>query len=79
MIGSASAMTSGTPGFTASGPFPFMPPTSFNGKREDFEEFAFKMKAYLQLMDTQYANIFSDIEENLNTEITEERLTDVEG
>ena len=41
-------------GFNQVGPFQFQPPKEFSGKREDFEEFAFKLKSYLCLINPKY-------------------------
>ena len=38
--------------FSASGPFQFAAPPSFDGK--NYEEFNFKIKAYLSLMNPRY-------------------------
>ena len=48
-------------------PFQFAPPASFSGKKEDFEEFAFKLKAYLALMDVTYFNDLEAIESRPDT------------
>ena len=41
-------------GFDQVGPFQFQPPKEFSGKREDFEEFVFKLKSYLCLINPKY-------------------------
>jgi len=41
-------------GFNQVGPFQFQPPKEFSGKREDSEEFVFKLKSYLCLIDPKY-------------------------
>ena len=35
--------------FDAIGPFPFTPPKELDGKNENFEEYAFKLRAYICL------------------------------
>ena len=65
--------SSGNPslGFSPSGPFQFTPPGSFSGKREEFEEFSFKFKAYMNLMNPRYAETFKQVEDRLDEEITD--------
>ena len=60
-------------------PFQFAPPASFSGKKEDFEEFAFKLKAYLALMDVTYLNDLEAIESRPDTEIDDETFKNPDG
>ena len=58
---SANAATSSTVSplaFDAIGPFQFTPPDKFDGKKENFEEFAFKLKACTFLLYTGYVKAF---------------------
>ena len=41
-------------GFNQVGPFQLQPPRGFSGKREDFEEFVFKLKSYLCMINPKY-------------------------
>ena len=41
-------------GFNQVGPFQLQPPKEFSGKREDFEEFVFKLKSHLSLINPKY-------------------------
>ena len=65
-----SGMTSGSSGigFNSNLPFQFTPPSKFDGKREDFEEFSFTLKAYLNLMDKTFAGTMVQAESS-DTEI----------
>ena len=65
--------------FTSSGPFHFTAPKEFSGKKEDFEEFSFKLRAYLCLMDPKYGDDLNVIESNLETEITDAHFYDGTG
>ena len=65
--------------FGASGPFHFSPPKEFSGKKEDFEEFAFKLKAYLCLMDAEYQNDLQAIDSNPDRPITDANFIDQNG
>ena len=40
--------------FSQTGPFQFHSPKEFNGKREDFEEWAYKLRAYMSLINPDY-------------------------
>jgi len=46
-------MASLTP-FSQAGPFQFNAPKEFSGKREDFEEWAYKLRAYMSLINPDY-------------------------
>ena len=61
------------------GPWQFNPPKEFSGKKEDFEEFAFKLKAYLSIMNSDYAEDLRRIEENMDTEIIDAHFNDASG
>ena len=50
--------------FGSGGTWQFNPPKEFSGKKEDFEEFSFKLKAYLILMDPEYQIDLQAIESN---------------
>ena len=65
--------------FGTAGPFQFAPPKEFTGKKEDFEEFTFKLRAYLNLMDAEYEDILTRIEANLETEITDAHFLEQDG
>ena len=52
--------------FSSSGPFQFAAPSSFDGKRENFEEFSFKLRAYLNLMNPRYQEALKGIDGNLD-------------
>ena len=60
-------------------PFQFAPPASFSGKKEDFEELAFKLKAYLALMDVTYLNDLEAIESHPDTEIDDDTFKNPDG
>ena len=62
--------------FSVTGPWQFNPPKEFGGKKEDFEEFAFKLKAYLSIMNASYTEDLRRIEENMDVEIVESHFTD---
>jgi len=68
--------TTATAGFTnvqqvgLAGPLQFQSPPTFNGKREEFEEFAFKLRAYMSLINPRYNKIMSELTER--TEPVEE-------
>ena len=65
--------------FTSGGPWQFTPPKDFTGKKEDFEEFAFKLKAYLCIMNPQFGIDLQKIEENGDTDIVEDHFNDSDG
>ena len=58
-----------SPAFSSSRPFQFAPPPSFDGK--NFEEFSFKFRAYLNLMNIRYGTVLKQIEQNLDTPIAD--------
>ena len=60
-------------------PFQFAPPASFSGKKEDFEEFAFKLKAHLALMAVTYLNDLEAIESHPDTEIDDDTFKNTDG
>ena len=59
---SATSIGSVTPGFSSSGAFQFRPPKSFSGKREEFEEWSWTLKAYLSLIHPSYSAKMNDAE-----------------
>ena len=63
-----------SPAFSSSGPFQFAAPSSFDGKKENFEEFSFKLRAYLNLMNTRYQEALKGIDGNLDQEITDDHF-----
>ena len=65
--------------FSPSGPFHFAAPKEFSGKKEDFEEFSFKLRAYLCLMDPKYNDDLNAIELNPDLEITDANFIDSSG
>ena len=75
-----SASTSGSSGigFSSSLPFQFAPPSKFSGKREDFEEFSFTLKAYLNLMEGTFGSTMLQAEETEN-DITDDFFRNPDG
>ena len=65
--------------FDAIGPFQFTPPDKFDGKKENFEEFAFKLKPDLYLMDPGYMTASREIEDNPDKDITDESFVEEDG
>ena len=53
--------------FSSSGPFQFAAPPSFDGK--NYEEFNFKIKAYLSLMNPRYGVVLKDVESKVDTPV----------
>ena len=62
--------------FDAIGPFQFTPPDKSDGKQDNFEEFAFKLKAYVFLMNPGYVKPVREIEDSPETEITDAAFLD---
>ena len=60
-------------------PFQFAPPANFSGKKEDFEEFAFKLNAYSALMDVSYLNDLEAVETRIDREITKDTFMNDDG
>ena len=71
------AASSGSSSFAPSGPFHFAAPKEFDGKNY-FEEFSFKLQAYLSLMNKDYSGARQRVEENLDTTISEEFFYDAD-
>ena len=67
-------MTS-TGAFRHVGPFQFNTPKEFSGRREDFEEFVFKLKAYLGLVNPEYRVHLSALQDKTE-ELTDEYFMD---
>ena len=65
--------------FDAIGPFQFTPPKEFDGKKENFEEFTFKLKAYLFLMDAGYEQHLKAKEAKSEIEVTDADFIDESG
>ena len=65
--------------FNVTGPWQFNPPKEFSGKKEDFEEFAFKLKACLSIMNASHTEDLRRIEENMDVEIVESHFNDSAG
>ena len=59
--------------------FSRQPPDKFDGKKDNFEEFSFKLKADLLLMGPGYAKAFKELEDSPDTEITDAASLDAEG
>ena len=75
----ANGATSSAPGpmaFEAIGTFQFTPPAKFDGKKDNFEEFALKLKSYARLMDPGDAQAFKVIEDSPDTVITDAAFID---
>ena len=64
--------------FTNRGPFNFSPPDIFSGTKEDWEDFAFKLKAYLGLMEPKYFGELQSVEEHVDTEFGDGMFLDAE-
>ena len=54
--------------FDSLGPLQFTPPKEFDGDKENFEEFAFKLRACLFLMEGGYEKVCRTIEDNPDRE-----------
>ena len=54
------------------GPFQFNVPKPFKGKKEEFEDFTFAFKAYLNLCDPEYGKELKMVEDDLETEVKDE-------
>ncbi len=65
--------------FTNRGPFNFSPPDRFSGKKEDWEEFAFKLKAYLGLMEPKYFEELQVVEDHVDVELLDDMFRDETG
>ena len=65
-------------GFNQVGPFQFQPPDKFSGKREDFEEFVFKLKSYLCLINPKYLPHLVALQDRKD-EVTEDLFKDADG
>ena len=65
-------------GFNQVGPFQFQSPKEFSGKREDFEEFVFKLKSYLCLISPKYLIHLQALQDRV-PELTPADFQDAEG
>ena len=54
------------------GPFQFNLPKPFKGKKEDFEDFTFAFKAYLNLCDPEYGKELKLVEDEIDKEVKED-------
>ena len=79
MAFSQGAGSSGSPGlaFSSSGPFQFAAPPSFDGK--NYEEFNFKIKAYLSLMNPRYGVVLKDVESRVDTLVEDSYFLESDG
>ena len=64
--------------FTQVGPFQFQPPREFSGRREDFEEFVFKLRAYLSLINPEYDTHLTALQDRAD-ELTDVDFQDDQG
>ena len=77
----AASSAAGRPplGFDALGPVQFIPPKGFDGKTANFEEFSFKLKVYLYLMDPGYEKALKAVEDYPDRDIKDADFIDSEG
>ena len=57
----------------------FQAPKEFSGKPEDFDEFAFELKAHLNLIDSRFNEVLEDIQEHLDIERDDLQFKDDRG
>ena len=69
---------SAIPGFTSTGAFQFKPPETFSGKREEFEEWGWPLKAYLSLIHPAYSAKMNEAELH-NTSLPDEFFRNPDG
>ena len=67
------------PAFNASGPFHCSLPKEFGGKRDNFEEFASKLRAYLYIVETRYQQFLQFMENNPNRKVPQTDSLDDQG
>ena len=75
-VNGAASSAPGSLAFDAIGPFQSTPPDKFDGKKENFEEFAFKFKAWFFLMVPGYVNAFREPGGSPDAEITDAAFID---
>ena len=56
----------------------FQPQKEFTGRAEHFEEFSYKLRAYMNLLNPGYSQIFRKIEEDPTKVIRDEDLHEVQ-
>ena len=56
----------------------FQPPKEFTGQADYFEEFSYKLRAYMNLLNPDYSSVFRRIEHDLAKVIRDEDLHDVQ-
>ena len=56
-----------------------LPPPTFDGKREHYEEWSFKMKSYLAVMDSEYIKGLTAVETNYDIVVDDDAFTTSSG